>query len=224
MENISIFAALGGGIASFLCPCHLSLIPVYLASLAGPELSDAELSNGRLPIFLHSFFFVLGLGLFLAIIGVLVALASQFIDTHALLLTLISAGLLILLGIYSILSIKFPRINFECHLPTQNGINTGYLRSFVIGATYSFVHAPCATPILLSIFTLALGTGNPLSSGVLLFVYFLGYGLPFLIAGAAIGLLMPLFKKANTYHDEIYIASGLILIVAGAAILVRLIA
>jgi cytochrome c-type biogenesis protein len=223
METVSILAALGGGIASFLCPCHLSLIPVYLASLAGPELFRAESSNRRLPVFLHSIFFVLGLGLFLAIISILVTTASQFLSYNALIITFISSGLLIALGLYLILSIKFPIINYECRLPHQSGIKTGYLRSFLIGAIYSFVHSPCITPIMLSIMTLSLGTGNPWHAGGLMFIYFLGYGLPFLIAGATIGFLIPFFKKIIKYRNEIYIASGLLLIGAGVVILIRLI-
>ena len=218
MESVSILAALGGGIASFLCPCHLSLIPVYLASLAGPELFSAESSSRRLPVFL-----VLGLGFFLAVISIMVALASQFLVANALLITFISSGLLIALGLYLVLSIKFPKINYECHLPYQSGIKTGYLRSFLIGAIYSFLHTPCVTPILLAIMTLAFSTGNPWHAAGLIFVYFIGYGLPFLIAGATIGILLPLFKKIVKYRNDIYIASGLLLIGAGIVILIRLI-
>ena len=221
MEGVSILAALGGGIASFLCPCHLSLIPVYLASLAGPELFSAESSHRRAPVVLHSLFFVLGLGLFLTIISILVSVASQFLASNALTITFISSGLLIALGLYLILSIKFPRINYECHLPHHFGVKTGYLRSFLIGAIYSFLHTPCVTPIMLSIMTLALSTGNPWRAGGLMFVYFLGYGLPFIIAGTAFGLIVPMFKKIIRYRNEIYVASGLLLIGAGTIILVQ---
>ena len=221
MEGVSILAALGGGIASFLCPCHLSLIPIYLASLAGPELFSDESSHRRAPVVFHSLFFVLGLGLFLAIISILVSVASQFLSSNALTITLISSGLLIALGLYLILSIKFPRINYECHLPHHFGVKTGYLRSFLIGAIYSFLHTPCVTPIMLSIMTLALSTGNPWRAGGLMFVYFLGYGLPFIIAGPTFSLIVPLFKKIIRYRNEIYVASGLLLIGAGTIILVQ---
>ena len=221
MENISILAALGGGIVSFACPCHLPLTPVYLASLAGPELASDESAKRCLPAFLHSIFFVLGLGSFLALVGVLVAIASEYLNRYAWLLTYISCGLLIILGLYMILAIRFPKINYECHLPRQTGIKTGYLRSFLIGAIYSVVHTPCITPILLAIMTLAFNTGSPWSAGGLMFVYFLGYGLPFLIAGIALGALMPYFKKVAEYRDAIYTSSGFLLIGAGIIILVK---
>ena len=221
MESISILAALGGGIASFLCPCHLPLIPVYLASLAGPELARDESAKRHLPAFLHSLFFVLGLGSFLALVGILVALASDYLNSYAWLFTFVSCGLLIVLGLYMILAIRFPKINYECHLPSQTGIKTGYLRSFIIGAVYSVVHAPCITPILLAIMTLAFNTGSPWSAGGLMFVYSLGYGLPFLLAGIALGALMPYFKKVAEYRDAIYTASGFLLVGAGIIILVR---
>ena len=64
LENVSLLAASGiafvAGLASFLSPCVLPLAPVYLASLAGPEIFDTGVKHRRLPIFMHSLSFVLG--------------------------------------------------------------------------------------------------------------------------------------------------------------------
>ena len=58
LENTSLLAASGfafvAGLASFLSPCVLPMAPVYLASLAGPEILDTTVKQRRLPIFLHS--------------------------------------------------------------------------------------------------------------------------------------------------------------------------
>lgn len=221
MENVTILAALWGGIASFLCPCHLPALPVFIASLAGPELAAGESAKRRFPIFLHSLFFVLGLGSFLTLILVMASLASGYLDAHAALIYISSCGLLIMLGFYMILAVKFPRINYECHLPSWAGMKAGYLRSFFIGAVYSVVHTPCITPILLAIATLVLNSGNPWNASGLMFVYFIGYGLPFLIAGIALGTLMPFFKKIAEYRDIIYISSGLLLIGSGIITLIK---
>jgi len=218
MEKVSLLAALGGGIASFLCPCHLPLIPVYVASLAGPELGME--SRRRLPMFLHSLFFVIGLGSFLALLGTVAIISSDYLDAFGPQITYASIGLLIAIGIYMVLSVVFPIINYECRLPAQTGIKSGYFRSFAIGAVYSIVHSPCVTPALLAIMTLAVNSGDAWTSGSLLFVYFIGYGFPFLLGGLFLGVLMPLFKKVNEYRNVLYASSGLLLIGAGIVILV----
>ena len=58
---------------------------------------------------------------------------------------------------------------------------------------------------------------------LLLFLYFLGYGVPFLIAGLAFGALMPFFKKINEYRSMLYVMSGTLLIGAAITILVRIV-
>jgi cytochrome c-type biogenesis protein len=220
MEGVSLLAALGGGIASFLCPCHISLIPVYLASLTGPELGEGSTPK-RLPVFLHSLFFVLGLGVFLSLIFSLGAMAGDFLNNYAGALPYISGGLIVLLGLYMLLSLRFPRLNYECHLPPAGGVRAGYFRSFIIGATYSLVHVPCITPVLLAIIMMGISSGNIWQAGGLMAVYFVGYGLPFLLAGAALGAAMPLLKKISQHRDALYTASGLLLIGVGIIILLR---
>jgi cytochrome c-type biogenesis protein len=219
VENVSLLVAFGGGIASFVCPCHLPLVPVFMASLAGPELSGE--SRRRWPVFFHSLFFVLGLGFFLALVGTLAIISSDYLDAHAVQVTHASVGLLIAIGVYMVLSAFFPKLNFECRLPARAGIKSGYMRSFVVGGLYSIVHSPCITPVLLAIMTLAVRERDAWVTGGLLFAYFMGYGFPFLLGGMALGAVMPLFKKISEYRNMIYASSGVLLIGAAVIILVR---
>jgi cytochrome c-type biogenesis protein len=149
-------------------------------------------------------------------------LASNYLEAHAILITYISVGLLIAMGLYMLLSVIFPKINYECHLPVQLSVKSGYMRSFAIGAVYSFLHSPCSTPSLLAVAGLVMASDGIWVGGSLLFFYFLGYGIPFLLAGLAFGALMPFFKKVSEYRGMLYATSGVLLIAAGFIILLRI--
>ena len=60
MQETSLLFAFGAGFLSFLSPCVIPLVPVYLASLCGPEVLEKESRINRLPVFLHSVSFVIG--------------------------------------------------------------------------------------------------------------------------------------------------------------------
>ena len=69
MEQLSLLVALGAGLLSFLTPCVLPLVPVYLASVCGPEILEPEADKKRLPLFFHSLSFVAGFALVFTILG-----------------------------------------------------------------------------------------------------------------------------------------------------------
>ena len=70
MENISLLVAFGAGLLSFLSPCALPLVPVYLASLAGPDTLVPGAHKRRIFVFLHSLSFVIGFTIVFAIMGI----------------------------------------------------------------------------------------------------------------------------------------------------------
>ena len=74
MENISIVVAFSAGLLSFLSPCVLPLVPVYLASLVGPEIFDARGTGIRVPVFFHSLSFVIGFSIILTTMGAIAGL------------------------------------------------------------------------------------------------------------------------------------------------------
>ena len=63
MEQVPLLVAFGAGLLSFLSPCVLPLVPVYLATVCGPEILEPGAAKKRLPIFFHSLSFVIGFSL-----------------------------------------------------------------------------------------------------------------------------------------------------------------
>jgi cytochrome c-type biogenesis protein len=216
-ENVTLVVAFGGGLLSFLSPCVLPMVPVYLASLYGPGIFDTK--GIRVPVFLHSLSFVLGFSVVFIFLGVIVGLTGYAVNPDYALLRKIAGSLLIAFGVFILLAARVPWLNYEKRLSPSIGSTTGYLRSFIIGAIFSISWTACVGPILGSILTIASVKATAWQGAYLLAVYSLGLGLPFLIVGAAFDFFLPVLRRINRYSGLIHIISGLLLIIIGILIL-----
>jgi cytochrome c-type biogenesis protein len=219
IEDISLWTAFSGGLLSFGSPCVLPLVPVYLASLAGPEILEPKAGRRRLPLFFHSLSFVIGFSLIFVLMGALVGLAGIIINPNSPLIQRVSGGLLIAFGLLMLASLKVPWLNYEKRLNPAMGSTTGYVRSFLIGAVFPVAWIPCTSWILGGILLLAATSQTAWQGAYLLAIYSVGFGLPFLAIGAAFDYMAPLIKKINRYSGWLYVAAGLLLIAVGILIL-----
>jgi len=219
VENVSVAIAFTAGLLSFLSPCVLPLVPVYLASLVGPELFDARRAGMRLPTFLHSFSFVLGFSLVFTTMGAIAGLTGFAINPSLALLNKISGSLLIVFGLFLLAALKVPWLNYERRLNPSMGSTTGYLRSFIIGASFSLAWTACVGPILGGILSIAMNTATAWHGAYLLAIYSMGLGLPFLVIGLAFDSLLPLLRRIQRYTRIIHVVSGLLLIIIGILVL-----
>jgi len=219
IEDISLWTAFSGGLLSFGSPCVLPLVPVYLASLAGPEILEPKVSRRRLPVFFHSLSFVIGFSLIFVLMGALVGLAGIIINPNSPLIQRVSGGLLIAFGLIMLAALKVPWLNYEKRLNPSIGNATGYVRSFLIGAVFPVAWIPCTSWILGGILLLAATSQTAWQGAYLLAIYSVGFGLPFLAIGAAFDYVAPLLKKVNRYSGWLYVIAGLLLIAVGMLIL-----
>ncbi len=221
IEKVSFFAALGAGLASFVSPCVLPLVPVYFARLCGPAILDSKTAVSRITIFLHSLSFVLGFSLVFTMMGAIVGLAGIVISPISPLVQKLSGSLLIVFGLFMLAALKVPWLNYERRLTPSLGNTTGYLRSFLTGSIFCLAWTPCIGPLLGSVLTLAWGSQTTWQGTYLLAVYSLGLGLPFLAIGLAFGFLTPFLRKVSRYSAWIYLISGLLLIAVGVLVLLN---
>ena len=219
MEHIPLLVAFGAGLLSFLSPCVLPLVPVYLASLCGPEILEPKVNRSRIPIFFHSLSFVIGFSIVFVIMGAGAGLAGFVIGFHFTLIRKIAGSLLIVFGLFLFAALKVPWLNYEKRLTPSLGNTTGYLRSLLTGAIFCLAWTPCVGPILGGILTLAWGSETAWHGAYLMATYSLGLGVPFLIIGAAFDSISPLSKRIHRYATPIYMVSGLLLIAVGILIL-----
>jgi len=219
MENISLLVAFGAGLLSFLSPCVLPLVPVYLASLVGPDMFMGEAHKKRTPVFFHSLSFVTGFTMVFIIMGIGAGLAGFAMTAHLAVVRQIAGGLLIFFGLFMLASLRIPWLNYEKRLFVSGGATTSYLRSLLIGAIFSLAWTPCVGPILGGILALAWGSETAWHGAYLLAIYSLGLGIPFLVIGAIFDSVAPLLKRIHRYSTVIYIFSGVLLMAVGILIL-----
>ncbi|MFB1007202.1 MAG: cytochrome c biogenesis protein CcdA [Nitrosopumilus sp.] len=187
MTEPTIFVALFAGLASFIAPCILPMIPAFLAYISGTTLSEIkneEKSNvqiNKINIIANTIFFVLGFSIVFSTLGVLINSVllenvNQFTDS----LNIVAGSIIIIFGIFLILSTKINSLNKEKKFHIKN-FKSSYPMSFVFGLAFAVGWTPCVGPILGTILTLAATT--PSISFSLLLAYSTGLGIPFILMG-----------------------------------------
>lgn len=219
MTEISYIVAFTAGLLSFFSPCVLPLVPAYLANLAGTTAIDTKTRTSYRPALFHSLSFVLGFSLIFIALGASVGLIGTAITAYSTLLRQIAGGVIIAFGIFLIAAFKLPWLNYEKRISPSVGSSPGYLRSIGLGAVFAVGWTPCIGPILGAILALAWTSQTVGQGALLLAVYSLGLGIPFIIIGLAWGAIMPLWKGISRHLGTISIVSGLLLIVVGILML-----
>lgn len=218
-DDVSLVVAFSAGLLSFLSPCVLSLVPVYLASLHGPEMYDSKAAGPRMPVFRHSVSFIVGFSVVFISLGAMAGLTGYAVRLGSVVLARIAGSLLIVFGLFMLASLKVPWLNYEKRLAPPIGKTTGYLRSFLVGAVFSLGWTACIGPILAGILALASVRATAWQGAYLLSAYSLGLGLPFLVMGAAFDSVSPLLRRVRPYSWIVSVVSALLLITVGALVL-----
>jgi len=212
-SNFSIILVFLAGVISFLSPCILPIIPLYLGYLASGIESD---SNKKAKIIVRTIFFVLGISVAFFFLGMIFSGLGQFIGKNRSLITRVSGIIIILFGLIQIgfLDFKFLKKTRKFEVVAKSN-KMGPLQAFVMGFTFSFAWTPCVGPMLSSILLLASSAKSMFLGNVLVLVYTLGFIVPFIIIGLLSSKVFE-FLKANgkilTYISKI---GGIVLIIMG---------
>lgn len=213
--DLSLPAAFAAGVFSFLSPCVLPLVPVYLANLGG--VSSLAGAARRWVIFLHALTFVAGFSLLFILIGASIGLLGVFLPANV--LRTVGGAILIVFGLFLLAATRIPWLNYEVRLGRAFGGSVGYLRSLLLGAAFALGWTPCVGPILGGILTLAAASQTAWQGVYLLAAYSLGLGIPFIAVGLALGAALPVLRWLRRWSTVISVVSGLLLIAIGALML-----
>jgi len=213
---ISFLTAFAAGILSFLSPCILPLVPVYLANIAGASVLTTAPPDRRY-IFLHTFSFVVGFSLVFIALGASLGLVGAVVPQGV--LEKVGGALLITFGIFLIAATKVPWLNYEKRLDFTRAKGTGYIRSLLIGVIFSLGWIPCVGPILGGILTLAASSQTAWQGVYLLLGYCLGLGLPFIAVGLALGAASRYIRWLSRHAFITSIVAAVLLISVGILML-----
>jgi cytochrome c-type biogenesis protein len=214
-QNVNLILAFIGGLLSFASPCVLPLVPAYLGYLGGSSVSGM-VEDKRAGLF-HSLAFVAGFSLVFVVLGASVGILSSLLSRYLVWIQRIGGIVLIVFGLHTLGLLKIPFLYYDTRSEMRRG-GAGYLSSFLMGIVFSAGWAPCVGPILTAILLLASSTQTAIQGAGLLFVYALGLGLPFVLAGLVVGSLTAWLRRMGKYMEWVSIVSGALLILIGVAI------
>ena len=221
MTDISFLTAALAGLVSFLSPCVLPLIPGYISFISGvslQELRETAVAKETLRrAFVSSLWFVLGFSLVFVALGASATALGQLFLQRLEILKRIAGGVVILFGLHLIGVIRIPFLQYEKKLDVGKKPLTG-VGAVVVGAAFAFGWTPCIGPILAGILALASTQETVLEGMLLLTVYSLGLGIPFLLTSLGVQAFWRFFTRFRRYLRAVEVVSGLLLVGIGILI------
>jgi len=209
------WGAFVGGLLSFFSPCIFPLIPVYISFVTGHSLEELKKGTGTNPtvIFLRTNAFIIGFASIFVAMGIASSSFGTFLLKNKILFARISGVVVIIFGLQLLEIIKLNFLNKTKRF-TACFHSTGLVSSFVFGIIFAFGWSPCVGPMLSSILILAADTANMQQGALLLLIYSLGIGLPFLVFSFSINYFFKASKILKRL-DLLQKASGALLVFAG---------
>lgn len=218
--NISIGLAFIAGVASFLSPCVLALVPAYVGYLGGRAAGgEGNVNNTRWITFTHGLAFVLGFSIVFVLLGVAASALGGLLYDVRTWLGRIGGLIVIVFGLHMIGILRIPFLEYDTRLQKMPDPKMGYLSSVLMGVFFSAGWSPCVGPVLGAILTLAMNGGS-ISNGILMLsAYSSGLAIPFLIAALGIGWVTIILRKYSKVMHYTEIIMGGLMVVVGAMLM-----
>jgi cytochrome c-type biogenesis protein len=231
-ENVTLLAAFGAGLLSFISPCVLPLIPGYLSYISGMSLEEmrgtapagagtavavAAPADARRRVMLSSLAFILGFSIVFISLGASASAIGRFMMARLDILGKVAGAIIILFGLHTMGVLRIEWLYQEKRVQT-NKRPAGLVGAMLVGIAFAFGWTPCIGPILAGILAVA-AAQDTVESGVrLLSAYSLGLGVPFFATALAIDRFFAAFAKIRRHYHTIEVISGVLLIVIGVLI------
>lgn len=204
MEYIITFIE---GLASFISPCILPVIPIYISYFATDKGSTKK-------SLINSLGFVSGFSIIFILLGIFAGTFGSLVHKYADYINIVLGLFLIIIGLnyMGVIFIKF--LNKSKGIK-QKEQNLTFITSVLFGIIFSLSWTPCVGAFLSSALILASTTGSVLKGAILLILYSLGLGIPFIITTLFIEKIRTTFDFIKKHYNIINKIAGIILIISG---------
>ena len=220
-STFALLSSFAAGIVSFLSPCVLPLVPGYVSYVAGQSLNDPAseaAAGGRLAALRLSVFFVLGFSTVFVILGASATALGQLLLSYRYEANLAAGACVIGFGLLMTGLVRWPWLqrDLRIHLDLPGGRPVA---AYALGLAFAFGWTPCIGPVLGAILTTSAVSATVSQGIVLLSVYSLGLGVPFLAAAVFTDRLFGRIRKLGRLGRSLQIGAGGAVVVMGTAMI-----
>jgi cytochrome c-type biogenesis protein len=218
----AMLVALFAGLISFLSPCVLPIVPPYLAYMSGVSIGEIQgTSAARRKAVIAALFFVMGLSTVFLLLGFTASAFGAFVVQNQELLAQISGVVVIVFGLHFLSVFRIPLLDREARMDTGESGGSA-MGAYVLGLAFAFGWTPCIGPQLGAILSLAASEASVTRGTVLLGVYAIGLGVPFLLAAMFLTRSMVLMNRMKRHMNLIEKIMGGLLLIVGVALVTGL--
>ena len=196
------------GIITFISPCLLPMLPVYISYFAGGQQEQSIKKT-----LINSLSFVLGFSVVFILLGALAGSLGGLLRKFQTFVSVITGAIVVVFGLNYLGVLKFSI--FRGGRGFRQDGNMGFLSAFLFGVVFSVGWTPCVGAFLGSALLLASQQGQVLAGVFMLMCYSVGLGVPFVISALLIAKLKTAFDFIKRHYDFINKLCGLFLIVIG---------
>lgn len=213
MEYLIVFIE---GIITFISPCILPMLPIYISYFAG-DIEEGK--KGKTII--NAIGFVIGFTIIFTLLGALAGTFGMFIKKYQTIFNIIGGSILIIFGLnyMGILSIGFIEKTKKIQVDIKS---FKFLSTIVFGMIFAIGWTPCVGTFLGSALMIAASSSGVLKGTIMLLIYSLGLGIPFIIAALIMDELKNSMKFIKKNYKLINRISGVFLIIVGISMIIGL--
>lgn len=196
------------GLASFISPCLLPMLPIYISYFMGEE------EKSKKKAILNSIGFVLGFTFVFLVLSIFASSVGHFISGYTKYIKIAFGIIIIILGFNYMEIIKLKFLNKTKGIQIKNK-NINFFKAMMFGILFSISWTPCIGTFLSSALLLIAKEQELVKGIILMLLYSIGLGIPFIISAILIEKLKTVFDFIKNNYKKVKIISGLILIGMG---------
>jgi len=203
------------GVITFISPCILPMIPIYILYFAGGSNDSASIAAGKKSkVFVNALGFVLGFTIVFVALGAFASVLGSLLNEYKTIVNIVVGAIVVIFGLNFIGIFKIGFLNRSKKLETDVK-PLGFFPALLFGLIFAVGWTPCVGAFLGSALGLAAQSDTVITGIALLLVYSLGLGVPFILSAVLIDRLKGVFDFIKKHYQIVNIICGSLLVIVG---------